>query len=116
VVLLHTSPNSSFKVVRPNLLHPPPTLHPDQKPLQLPLQEISLHVHLIKHKQQAEACQHAVRPECGCFAFHYHKIQTIICLRNNITRIAKLKKSTYVPKGKNCLVRGTAPYLRTLPQ
>jgi hypothetical protein len=99
--------------VRPNLLHFTPTLHPDQKSLQHPLQEISLNVHLIKHKQKAEACLHVVRPECDFFACQYHKI---ICLRNNTTRIAKLKKFTYVPKGRKYLVRGTASYLRTLPQ
>lgn len=75
MVLLPTSPNGSFTVLRPNLLHFTPTLHPDQKPLQHPLQEISLNVHSIKHMQQAEDCLHVVRPECGCFACQYHKIQ-----------------------------------------
>jgi hypothetical protein len=93
MVLLHTSPNGSFTVACRNLLHCTSTLRPDQKPLQHLLQEISLNVHLIKHKQQAEDCLHVVRPECGCFACQYYKIQHIICLRNNTTRITKLKSS-----------------------
>lgn len=101
MVLLHTSPNGSFTVVRPNVLHCTSTLHPDQKPLQLILQEISLNVHLIKYKQQAEDCLHVVRPEYGCFACQYYKILHIICLRNNTTRIAKLKISLTYLRGKN---------------
>lgn len=92
MVQLHISPNGSFTAVRPNLLHFTPTLHPDQKSLQHPLQEISLNVLLIKPKYQPEACLHVVRFECGCFNGQYRKAQDLICLRNNNTRIAKLKK------------------------
>ena len=92
MVLLHISTSSSFTAVRPNFLHFTPTFHPDQKSLQHLLQEILLNVHLIRPKYQPEACLHVVRFECGYFAGQYHKIQDLICLRNNIARIAKLKK------------------------